>query len=89
MATTEINLRPADFKGKSNPDWCPGCGDFGVLNAIQRAVAELGFPGPHEIMTVSGKRVLFQFAGVHQHLRYAHPPRSIFGYGHWRQDGQS
>ncbi len=53
MATTEINLRPADFKGKSNPDWCPGCGDFGVLNAIQRAVAELGFR-PHEIMTVSG-----------------------------------
>ena len=53
MATTGINLRPADFKGKSNPDWCPGCGDFGVLNAIQRAVAELGFR-PHEIMTVSG-----------------------------------
>jgi len=53
MATTEINLRPADFKGKSNPDWCPGCGDFGVLNAIQRAVAELGFR-PHEITTVSG-----------------------------------
>ncbi|MQG11136.1 MAG: 2-oxoacid:ferredoxin oxidoreductase subunit beta [SAR202 cluster bacterium] len=53
MATTEINLTPRDFKGKSDPDWCPGCGDFGVLNAIQRAVAELGFR-PHEIMTVSG-----------------------------------
>ena len=21
----------ADFKGKVDPDWCPGCGDFGVL----------------------------------------------------------
>lgn len=53
MATTEINLSPRDFKGKSNPDWCAGCGDFGVLNAIQRAVAEMGFR-PHELMTVSG-----------------------------------
>jgi 2-oxoglutarate ferredoxin oxidoreductase subunit beta len=53
MATTEINLTPRDFKGKSNPDWCAGCGDFGVLNAIQRAVSELGLR-PHEIMAVSG-----------------------------------
>ena len=53
MATTAINLTARDFKGKSDPDWCPGCGDFGVLNSIQRAVAELGFR-PHEIMTVSG-----------------------------------
>ena len=53
MATTAINLTARDFKGKSDPDRCPGCGDFGVLNSIQRAVAELGFR-PHEIMTVSG-----------------------------------
>ena len=53
VTTTEINLTPRDFKGKSNPDWCAGCGDFGVLNAIQRAVAEMGFR-PHDIMTVSG-----------------------------------
>ena len=53
MTTTEINLTPRDFKGKTNPDWCPGCGDFGVLNAIQRAVSELGFR-PHDIMAVSG-----------------------------------
>ncbi len=53
MATTEVNLSPRDFKGKTNPDWCAGCGDFGVLNALQRAVAELGFR-PHEVLTVSG-----------------------------------
>ena len=53
MATTAINLTPRDFKGKSDPDWCAGCGDFGVLNAIQRAVSEMGFR-PHDIMTVSG-----------------------------------
>ena len=32
---------PRDFKGKVTPDWCKGCGDFGVLNALQRAVFEL------------------------------------------------
>ena len=53
MATTTVNLAPKDFKGKSNPDWCAGCGDFGVLVALQRAVADLGFR-PHELLTVSG-----------------------------------
>lgn len=53
MATTALNLTPRDFKGKSDPDWCPGCGDFGVLNALQRAVASLGLR-PHEILAVSG-----------------------------------
>ena len=49
--------RPAltvkDFKGKADPDWCPGCGDFGVLNALKTAVAELGLL-PHEVLTISG-----------------------------------
>ena len=44
---------PNEFKGKVAPDWCPGCGDFGVLNALQRAVFELGLK-PHEILCVSG-----------------------------------
>jgi len=48
-----IKLTPKDFKGISDPDWCAGCGDFGVLNAMQRACAELGLR-PHQIVTVSG-----------------------------------
>jgi 2-oxoglutarate ferredoxin oxidoreductase subunit beta len=50
---TDIQLTPRDFKGISDPDWCPGCGDFGVLNAMQRAASELGLL-PHQILTVSG-----------------------------------
>jgi 2-oxoglutarate ferredoxin oxidoreductase subunit beta len=42
-----------EFKGKVNPDWCVGCGDFGVLNALQRALFELELK-PHEILAVSG-----------------------------------
>ena len=42
-----------EFKGKVAPDWCAGCGDFGVLNSLQRALFELGLK-PHEILCVSG-----------------------------------
>jgi len=43
----------ADFKGKAEPDWCPGCGDFGVLNSLRRACVDLGLK-PHELLTISG-----------------------------------
>ena len=48
-----VALTARDFKGAIDPDWCPGCGDFGVLNSLQRACAGLGLQ-PHEILTVSG-----------------------------------
>ena len=48
-----VQLTAKDFKGQVDPDWCAGCGDFGVLNSLQRACAELGLR-PHEILTVSG-----------------------------------
>ena len=41
------------FKGKIHPDWCPGCGDFSVLNALQKALFELELQ-PHEVICVSG-----------------------------------
>ena len=42
-----------EYIGKVKPDWCPGCGDFGVLNSLQRAIAELDIP-PHQVQVVSG-----------------------------------
>lgn len=42
----------ADFKAEK-PTWCPGCGDFGVLNALQRAAVDLGLD-PEEMVVVSG-----------------------------------
>ena len=49
--------RPAltvkDMKGHTDPDWCPGCGDFGVLHALKQAIVELGLY-PHEVLTISG-----------------------------------
>jgi 2-oxoglutarate/2-oxoacid ferredoxin oxidoreductase subunit beta len=53
----EIENRPAltvkDLKGHADPEWCPGCGDFGVLHALKQAIAELGLY-PDEVLTISG-----------------------------------
>jgi len=46
-------LTMADTKGKVDPDWCPGCGDFGVLAALQKALVELQLP-LHNVVTISG-----------------------------------
>jgi 2-oxoglutarate/2-oxoacid ferredoxin oxidoreductase subunit beta len=46
-------LTAADFKGKVEPDWCPGCGDFGVLNSLQKVLAEMKIQ-PHNAITISG-----------------------------------
>jgi len=48
-----VALKPKDFQGEIHPDWCPGCGDFGVLKSLQKACAELGLQ-PHQVLTVSG-----------------------------------
>ena len=63
---TEVELpKPivmADFKGKVDPDWCPGCGDFGVLAAVQKALVELQIP-KHEVATISGIGCSSNFPG--------------------------
>ncbi len=53
LAQPPASLQAKDFKGPVAPDWCPGCGDFGVLKGLQKACAELGLL-PHRILTVSG-----------------------------------
>ena len=35
-------LKLADYKTDVHNDWCPGCGDFGIVNALQMALAEMG-----------------------------------------------
>jgi 2-oxoglutarate ferredoxin oxidoreductase subunit beta len=55
-ATLELPRTPSsakEYRGRVEPDWCPGCGDFGVLNALQRACFELGLQ-PHQLLIVSG-----------------------------------
>jgi 2-oxoglutarate ferredoxin oxidoreductase subunit beta len=48
-----LRFQAGDFKSDLKPIWCPGCGDFGVVTAVTRALAAIGRP-PHEIAFVSG-----------------------------------
>ena len=48
-----MSCSPNDFKTDLKPVWCPGCGDFAVLNSTYRALAESGCT-PHETIVVSG-----------------------------------
>ncbi|MGE5358068.1 MAG: 2-oxoacid:ferredoxin oxidoreductase subunit beta [Bacteroidales bacterium] len=51
--TTIDAYQAKDYKSELKPIWCPGCGDFGVVQAIYRALAAIGRP-PQEIAFVSG-----------------------------------
>ncbi len=43
----------ADYKGRIAPIWCPGCGDYAVLSAMQKALANLDVD-PDTLAVVSG-----------------------------------
>ena len=44
MDVQDLKLTAKDFKSDQEVRWCPGCGDHAVLNAVQKAMAELGIP---------------------------------------------
>ena len=46
-------LKLADYKTTVHNDWCPGCGDFGILSAIQMALSEMQIPR-HKAVIFSG-----------------------------------
>ncbi len=53
----DYKYTPADFKSDQEVRWCPGCGDHGILNAVQRALPEIAdlTDTPHNLFTfVSG-----------------------------------
>jgi len=45
--------KPSEYKTDVYTDWCPGCGDYGILSALQMALAELNLE-PHNVVVVSG-----------------------------------
>ena len=44
---------PDDFKTRLKPTWCPGCGNYGMWEALKRALSELGWE-KHEFSVVWG-----------------------------------
>ena len=47
------NVRFTDFKSDKQPTWCPGCGDFGTMNGMMKALAETG-NDPDNTFVVAG-----------------------------------
>ncbi|SMO93083.1 2-oxoglutarate ferredoxin oxidoreductase subunit beta [Saccharicrinis carchari] len=46
-------LKYTDFKSNLSVRWCPGCGDHAILNAVQKAMANLQVE-PHNVAVISG-----------------------------------
>jgi 2-oxoglutarate ferredoxin oxidoreductase subunit beta len=72
-STAQIPVRPKDYKSAIKPVWCPGCGDFAVLNAVTKALAFMGLPR-EEVALITGigcsSRIaaytkVYGFHGVH------------------------
>ena len=53
LAPTPLTLTPKDFKSDQEVRWCPGCGDYAILAAVQSFLPELGIPREN-IVFVSG-----------------------------------
>lgn len=53
LSPSATPLSAADFHSGTTPIWCPGCGDYGVLAALEQALARHGRP-PHEVALISG-----------------------------------
>lgn len=53
LAEEENKLTKKDFVTPNDVRWCPGCGDYAILNAIQRTFPELGVP-KEKFVVVSG-----------------------------------
>nr|WP_319267644.1 2-oxoacid:ferredoxin oxidoreductase subunit beta [uncultured Draconibacterium sp.] len=41
---TDVKYTIKDFKSENEVRWCAGCGDFAIINAIQRTMAGMGIP---------------------------------------------
>jgi 2-oxoglutarate/2-oxoacid ferredoxin oxidoreductase subunit beta len=54
-------LTKADFQSDQETRWCPGCGDYAVLSAVQQFMPELGIP-PERIVFITGIGCAGRFA---------------------------
>ncbi|MBS1869092.1 MAG: 2-oxoacid:ferredoxin oxidoreductase subunit beta [Actinobacteria bacterium] len=54
-------LTKADFQSDQETRWCPGCGDYAILSAVQGFLPELGIP-PERIVFMTGIGCAGRFA---------------------------
>ncbi len=96
MLTMTEPLKVKDLKSDVKPIWCPGCGDFGVLNAVLKALTDLKLDPTHVAIAsgigCSGRFPAFVntygFHGVHGRvlplatgIKIANPELTVFAVG--------
>ncbi|MBX5456356.1 MAG: 2-oxoacid:ferredoxin oxidoreductase subunit beta [Thermogemmatispora sp.] len=96
VQSTTPTLTLKDYKSEVKPTWCPGCGDFGVLNATLRSMAALKLPVdqtvvvsgigcssrfPHFIRTFGFHSVHGRALPVAQGLKMARPDLTVIAVG--------
>ncbi|MBF0124942.1 MAG: 2-oxoacid:ferredoxin oxidoreductase subunit beta [Magnetococcales bacterium] len=52
-ALHKVSMAAKDYKSEVQTTWCPGCGHFGILNGVYRALSELGVD-PTALVSISG-----------------------------------
>ncbi|MBI2259399.1 MAG: 2-oxoacid:ferredoxin oxidoreductase subunit beta [Flavobacteriia bacterium] len=52
-SSVQCVLKPKDYASDQEVKWCPGCGDYAILNAMQRTLAELQIP-KEQVAIISG-----------------------------------
>ncbi len=51
--TVDVQLTKKDFTSDQEVRWCPGCGDYAILSAVQAFLPELGLPR-EDVVFISG-----------------------------------
>jgi len=93
---TDTLLKTSDYKSENRPIWCPGCGDYGALGSLTKAMADLQL-NPVKTVFVSGigcsSRLpgfvnAYGFHGVHgralavaQGVKLANPELTVISVG--------
>ena len=49
----QVDLKPKDYKTDTPSFWCAGCGHYGVLTGLLRALSEIGVD-PNHLVSISG-----------------------------------
>ncbi|PKW10994.1 2-oxoglutarate ferredoxin oxidoreductase subunit beta [Streptomyces sp. 1222.5] len=86
---SEVALGPRDFKSDQEVRWCPGCGDYAILAAVQGFMPELGL-ARENIVFVSGigcsSRFPYYMNTYGMHSIHGRAPAIATGLASSRQD---
>ena len=78
MAATPPAYTKKDFQSDQEVRWCPGCGDYAILSAVQSVFPELGIPRCRYSRGDRGFRdVVYDESLVRKLINYRHSSRDV------------